>query len=113
VSKLCRVIRHRTYDPVRCGLPHGIEETTEYVEPDPANVSRVVDINLVEARRGNIRTCILPGSRDQRCAKDGGTSLRDLPLVEVRPDVHDEDHTEEDAPTGEGAKTTAQEALVQ
>jgi len=47
VSQFRRIVGHGAHNPVRGRLPHGIQETTENVQPDPRNVAMAEDIEFV------------------------------------------------------------------
>ena len=63
VSELGGVVGHGTHEPVGGGLPHGVEDTAEDVQPDPASVAVVVEVDLVEGGGGGVTTGVIPGGR--------------------------------------------------
>jgi hypothetical protein len=63
VSKLCRVIRHSSYEPVGSRLPHGIENTAKCVQYDSACVAMIEDIHLRGSWRDRLAS-VLSGMRE-------------------------------------------------
>ena len=63
VSELGGVVGHGAHEPVGGGLPHGVEDTAEDVQPDPAGVAVVVEVDLVEGSGGGVTTGVVPGGK--------------------------------------------------
>lgn len=94
MGQLPWIVRHGAHDPVRCSLPHRVEEATEYVQPDPTWITRVEDVHLIV-----------------RVGWDGCSRV--FPLVEEPPDVDDENHAEEDRPAGKGTHAPGERGTIE
>lgn len=60
VSKLRRVVRHCTHEPICSGLPHGVEQTAEDIYPNPAWVVAVREVDEMEAFLCSGRASVVP-----------------------------------------------------
>ena len=62
VGELRRVVGHGAHEPVRRCLPHRVEQATEYVEPEAADIAALVDVDLVVDVSLDRSTGVMPTS---------------------------------------------------
>ena len=113
VSELGGVVGHGAHEPVRGRLPRSIEDTAEDVQPDVADVDVVLEVDPWERAIGERLAGVVPAGITGKYRFRRRARGQDSLLVEVRPDVDDEDQDEEREPASVGTDAPADAALIE